>query len=182
MANVDPTGNASVAGAQAPNIHDMLTGAHDSAQALFQHTSMLTKRMEGVGQELDKLVKLGDTVTPEDVIEGVGTLVAKGSDPMQMAGVLADMPAGGAALSAWVKQHAQQQAMVTQQFAQQHALAQHELGVSALRSLAGHHGELPGAMAHPAFAAPAPPAPGGDPAPMPATDNPLGASAPGSIH
>lgn len=178
MANIDPTG-----GAQAPNIHDALSSAHDTAQALFKHTSMLTKRMEGVGQELNKLTKLGDTVTPEDVIEGVGNLVAKGSDPMQMTNVLADMPQGGVALASWVQQHAQQQAQVTQQFEMQHKLAQHELGASALRALAGHTGVLPGASPHEAFAPPGVAPTAGDastaaPAPVP---NALGAI-PGSIH
>ena len=138
-----------------PNIHDMLTQAHTTAQGMFKHTSDLIRQVDGIGAEIYKLAKMGDNVTAEDVIEAMGTLVAQGNDPMQMASTLADMPQGGVALASWVQQHAQQYENVKQHVEAMHAMARHELGTSALRVMAGHHGELVGAQAHPEFASPA---------------------------
>lgn len=162
-----------------PNIHDMLTQAHDSAQALFNQTSVASQRIGTIQGQLAKLAKLGDTVTPENVIESAGEIVAGGVDPMEMANTLADMPQGGVALSAWVQQHLAQQNALAQQLAQHHALARHELGASAMRMMAGHHGDLAGAPPHPDFAPEGAPAP--DDALSTPSTNPLGATS-GSIH
>lgn len=160
--NSDSDDSGTGAPASDSGIHDALLEAHDSAKSLFDHASMMQKRMETVTQELNSLAKMGASVTSEDVISGVGKLVAAGSDPMKMAGVLADMPDGGEALQAWVAQHAQQQQQVQQHYQQLHVIAQHEMGASALRALAGHLGGLPGlpAMTEPEA--------GGGPLPQPA--------------
>jgi hypothetical protein len=182
MNNGDTTGTPQAQ----PNVHDMLAQAHDSAKALFDQTGTAMRRMETIKGELTKLAKLGDTVTPEEVIESAGEIISKGVDPMEMANVLADMPQGGVALATWVQQHLQQQQQLAQALEQQHALARHEMGASALRMMAGHHGELAGAPPHAAFApqapAPASAAPSADDdSQASASANALGATS-GSIH
>ena len=133
-----------------------LSQAHDMARSRFLKTGQVMDRVDKIRTELTTLAKLGDTVTPEDVIKGAGKLVASGMDPMQMASLLADMPTnGGVALANWVAQHAQAMTQKEAQFGQVHAQARHESGVAALRLLAGHtHASLSGAT--PSQAAPMP--------------------------
>jgi hypothetical protein len=110
------------------------------------HYSALAKadKMASVARkQLDKLSGMGDSVSPEDVIDSAGKMVASGIDPMQMAGVLADMPEGsGEALAGWVAQHAKAAEVKYAQLQQALAASRHAMGVAALHDLVGH--QLPG--------------------------------------
>lgn len=121
-----------------PSISDALGAAHSSAAALFASTAKATAQASSIRNELAELSRLGDSVTPEDVIEGAAKLVGEGLDPMQMAGVLANMPTASGALAPWVEQHLQAMDAHLPQLAQTHAVARHELGMSALRGIVGH--------------------------------------------
>lgn len=129
----------SLSGPMDPKTLSVLQGAHDTATGMFGMTSKaiqhLTQRIQG----LDSLFKLGDAVSPEDVIGEAGKMVASGAHtPVEMAGVLADMPtSGGQALAQWVQGHMQEAQGMLQQVQSAHALARHEMGVSGLRLLAG---------------------------------------------
>lgn len=117
-----------------------IRGGYDQAKS--QHSKLLesAKRLDVVRSELDELAKLGDTVTPEDVIKGAGALVGAGFDPTQMATMLAQMPtAGGQALAAWVQQAdagAQQHEASMAQAMQQSKI---HMGATALASLRLDH-------------------------------------------
>lgn len=101
-------------------------------------------RLEVIRQNLDSLLELGDNVTPEDVVKAAGGIVAGGMDAKSIAGMLADMPQGGEALSQWVKTH---DADVTQritQMQQAHSASLHQMGASAMDLLMHHAGQGPG--------------------------------------
>jgi len=95
--------------------------------------------LDKVKVELQTLSRLGDMVTPEDVIEGAGTLVAHGAPAAQMASLLADMPqSGGPQLQGWLRQH---EAFVAQKEAElgpAHQVAGHRAAVTGLQMLQGH--------------------------------------------
>lgn len=116
-----------------------MEAAHDQAKARYQATSKGMANIDHFNQGLGMLGKMGDAVTPEDVIQEAGKLVAQGQDPAMLAGFLADMPtSGGMALAAWVKQHQQTIQANELQVQAMHGMARHQLGVSALQGLAAH--------------------------------------------
>ncbi len=136
--------NPMASGPQAPvNPLEPLAADHDQAKAQFGKISGVTKLAEATRAELDKLVSLGDAVDQEDVMKGMAALVGAGGDPEALMATMANsqnpMPEGGAALAAWVQQQDAQVKQHEAQLSQMHAVAQHQLGVSALRLLAGHH-------------------------------------------
>lgn len=113
-----------------------------SAQkAQFTKLAEARSMLDKVRVELTSLDKLGDLVTSEDVIRGAGKLVAAGLSPMAMAKLLSDLPEQGPAINSWLASHAQAVAQREQQLDPVLAEARHQLGVSALRALAGHHVE-----------------------------------------
>ena len=124
---------------------------HDLAGGLFSRTSEGMAHVNQMQAQLSSLAKLGDAVLPEDVIKTTGKLIASGSfTPQQAASVLSDMPQGGMALANWIQTHLVQTNQVAQQMQITHAIARHELGVSAIRALqaqSGQQGPLNGATA-----------------------------------
>ena len=124
-----------------------LQAAHDTASAQFAQAEAAVKMLELVKGEMGKLSALGDMVTPEDVIEGAGTLVSKGAPAGQMAALLASMPqSGGPALQAWL---AQQEAFVAQREATlmpTHRVLGHRMAQSALGLIAGASGAPSGGL------------------------------------
>lgn len=115
----------------------MLTKAHDTVKGLFQKTGQAMAHLETMQEALGQLAKLGDMVTPEDVIKTAGDLVGAGTHSAQeMAVALSSMPpSGGQAIAAWVNEHIQRNAQQGKQLAQMHALARHETAVSGMRLL-----------------------------------------------
>lgn len=120
--------------------------SHDHAKALYDRTSQAMEHLHDLGSKLSELGKLGDQVSPSNVIETAGDLVASGRfSPTEMAGYLVDMPPGGQALAGWVQQHLQNNQANLAQVKPMHELARHEMGASALRALLGrkaHQGGL----------------------------------------
>jgi hypothetical protein len=114
--------------------------AHSQASAMFAQTGKAMSHIMNMGQELGALAAKGDVITPEDLIQTMGRLVADGAfSPGEAAGILSDMPTGGGqALAAWVQQHFQQNMQTAQQVSQAHNLARHEMGTSAMRVLQMH--------------------------------------------
>lgn len=116
-----------------------LADAHSSARSQFDQVDLTKQMLDHVKGSLDKLVQLGDMVTPEDVIEEAGRLVARGAPAGQMAALLADMPdAGGPALQGWLAQHEQMVAQKEAQLMPVHGLLGHRAAVAGLQLLAGH--------------------------------------------
>lgn len=117
----------------------ILDSVHDQAKAHFDAASQAIGRMDRVRAELGELARKGTAITPEDVIHGAGKLVAGGEDPMQLAGLMADMPVnGGDALAAWIAEHYQATAQKEAQLRQGYEASRHSAGVAALHSLMGH--------------------------------------------
>ena len=107
-------------------------------QALSAKYDKLTSArstLDKVRVEMDSLVKLGDSVTPEDVIKAAGGLVAAGLEPAAVASLLGDMPEGGQALQAWVAQHDQDVQQREAQLNQVHRAVRHQMGATAMRTL-----------------------------------------------
>jgi hypothetical protein len=115
-----------------------LGDAHGQSRARFNKLTEADARLGAVRSALDSLVKLGDTVSQEDVVKAAGGLVGAGLSAPAIASMLADMPPDGEALQGWI---AQQDQGVKQREAQLKAvtgMAQHQMGVEALRALIGH--------------------------------------------
>jgi len=121
-----------------------LNAAHDQAVAQFKQTGKAMAQIKLFQNTLDELTKLGDTVTPDDLIEASGKLVAHGQDPMQIANLLSGMPQGGTAIQGWLGQHAQALQSAMAQVAPAHEAARHALAVSVVHGLAGHAVHGPG--------------------------------------
>lgn len=113
---------------------------HLRSKAQYQAMSKALKQLDHVRKGLQTLADKQDMVSMDDLIDEAGKLVAHGIDPMALAGVLADAPqeGGGEALGAWVASHAQTAADAEQNLMQQRALAQHQMGVSAIHLLMAH--------------------------------------------
>jgi hypothetical protein len=125
-----------IAPPQAPDgIHPDIAQGHQTLLALFNQSSKAMQRLAHFESALDPLLKMGDTVTPEDVVTAAGRVVAKGEDPAMLASVLADMPEGPGALAGWLRQHTQQLAQARAQAEPVHEALRHRLGVSSLHAL-----------------------------------------------
>jgi hypothetical protein len=160
-------GGPTAAPSTADPMQAALSQAHGQSSAQFDKLANSRKILDGVRKAMDSLVKMGDTIEPDNVIKAAGDLTALGLEPAALAQLLSTMPqAGGPALAAWLQQ---QDAMATQReqaVDQQHQLAAHQMGVDALHLLMHDHmvgkmagqGVLPGS-ASPAAAAPAPQSP-----------------------
>lgn len=115
-----------------------LMDAHDIAKAQFGKLAEARTILDRARVELTNLAKLGDMVTPEDVIKGAGKLVGAGMSPMALAKLMSDMPDQGPQLQAWLQTHATQLAAREAQLEPVLSHARHQLGVTALRALAAH--------------------------------------------
>lgn len=122
---------------------DPMTPLHQGLDvALAQHQKFKESRtlLDNIREGLDRLTKLGDLVTPEDVIGEAGKMVGHGVPAATMAEILAEMPdQGGQGLAAWIKLHDLNVTMTEQGLDQQMAVHQHRLGVQALKAMAGEH-------------------------------------------
>src|SRR5271167_2300274 len=92
-------------GSTGSSMLDSLEANHNQMAAQASKAKEAARMSKLAVAEFDKLTQLGDTVSPDDVIQAASKMVASGGDPAALAGSLADMPAnGGAALAAWVQQ------------------------------------------------------------------------------
>lgn len=119
--------------------------APQNLMAQYQKLQQAGAMLGAVRQGLDSLMALADTVTPQDVVGEAGKLVALGLDPVQIAGMLADMPEEGDLLVEWIAQQDQGIHAREAQLAQMTQAVRHDLGVSAMRDLMAHHFQTTGA-------------------------------------
>lgn len=105
------------------------------AKARFAQTGKALAMVNNYMGTLQKLASMGDAVTEEDIVGGVEQLVSHGGDPMQLAGLLADMPQGGGAINAWLSQHMQQLSQMQQQISAAHEQTRHGVATGALHML-----------------------------------------------
>lgn len=113
--------------------------AHSAASAQVTKLTEARNIQDHMRTTIEGLAGMGDSVTPEDVIKGAGSIVSKGGDAMALAGLLADMPQGGQALSSWLAQNESKLQASEQQLNQQLALARHDAGSAALHLIAMQH-------------------------------------------
>ena len=119
---------------------DELMAAHDHAKAVYGQVTKARNLPDHMRREMDDLTRKGDTVSPEDVIAAAGRIVGHGAGAREMATILSSMPTqSGQGLAGWL---AQQDVGIRNQEAhviQMQALSQHQMGVAALRVIAGIH-------------------------------------------
>lgn len=111
------------------------------AKAHYSKLEETSIRLGVVRQEMDKLVAMGDQVSQEDVVSAAGLLVAHGIGAVPMATLLADMPTGGEALQAWLRQQDQIIHQNEAQIKAPLAEARHQLAMVGLHNLVGHMAE-----------------------------------------
>lgn len=119
-------------------IMDGLKAEHSQASAQYSKLQQQEKLQNLIRRQMDQMVKLGDTITQEDLIKASGKLVTGGMDAVAVAGLLAQMPPDGEALQAWVAQHDQMLQQRAQQLQPVIAAARHQMGISALHLLQAH--------------------------------------------
>lgn len=120
-----------------PSLQEYFAGQSQSALARYEKLAEADKRLKSVREELDRLLRLGDMISEDDVVEAGAGLVAAGLTAPAVAGLLADMPETPAALQSWVQQHDQQVKAREAQLDQVLTLARHELALTGFKSLAG---------------------------------------------
>lgn len=131
-----PSPGLSVSAPGGPSIGDAMATAHNHAVTLFNHTSDLMAKNADVQRELRGIVEMGPAVEVDDVLNMAGRLVASGHfSPMHMATLLSNLPDNGPGIENWAGQQLAQVVRNGQQITQMHAVAQHEMGVSAGRLL-----------------------------------------------
>lgn len=114
--------------------------AHARVRAFYDKIQESRNTLGHVRQEMDRLMKMGDMVTEEDVIQGAGRLVGHGLGAERLAEMLATMPTtGGQALAGWVAQQDSTVSAAEFRVKHQEIGAAHALGTAALRGLAANH-------------------------------------------
>lgn len=139
--------NAPLAGGQGntpmpseEHVASAAAAAHDKVRAFYDKIQEGRQQLTEVRKEMDRLLKMGDMVTEDDVIQGAGRLVGHGLGAESMAEMLASMPTtGGQALAGWVSVHDQQVKQAEFHVKHMEIGAAHALGQAAIRSLAAAH-------------------------------------------
>ena len=112
---------------------------HDAALAKFNQLSVVAGHLTTMTKHLEDLSKLGDTVTPEDVLKRAGKMVAQGAfSPTQAATILTDMPQNPQALAAWIQQHVAAGVQAEAKLRPMLEQARMQLGGAALRAMTSH--------------------------------------------
>lgn len=136
-------------------LHEQLGAAHDDARTKFDDLKDVDAQLKRGRSILDDLIAKGDTVTVDDVVKSAGKMVAAGFEPKGMAGLLATLPPNAPAgtqgpanpaLQAWVQQRADALTALEAKAAQSLTMAAHDMGVHALRAIAGHSIQEPPPM------------------------------------
>lgn len=113
---------------------------HDLNKAIHNQVTREMVMLDHIRREMDHLVSKGDTVTPQDVIGAAGRVVGHGMGTREMATLLSDMPTqAGQGLAAWLMVHDANIRQAEAQVRHAKALAQHAVGVSAMRNMAANH-------------------------------------------
>lgn len=122
---------------QATGPQDSMDNVQASYDKLKSGQAMLGKVRNG----LDGLMKLGDTVSTEDVVKTAGNLVAAGLTPEGMATLLSEMPEKSEQLQEWIAQHDQD---VNKRMADIDKMTdqyRHQLGVEGMQRLLANSGQ-----------------------------------------
>jgi len=118
------------------------------AQGRFDAVEKVFAQAQRTRKGLDALVGKGDSVTEDDVLDEMATLVAHGADPKNLAAVIAGdtqagvgpMPPGGEPLAGWLRDaEAKLFAPAETALKSAMALAQHQLGVAAVHRMVEVH-------------------------------------------
>lgn len=113
----------------------------DNVQASYDKLRSGQAMLGKVRNGLDGLMKLGDTVSTEDVVKAAGNLVAAGLTPEGMATLLAEMPEKSEQLQEWIAQHDQD---VNKRMADIDKMTdqyRHQLGVEGMQRLLANGGQ-----------------------------------------
>jgi hypothetical protein len=120
------------------------------ASARFDAVKKEFDKISRIRGGLDSLIEKGDSVTQDDVLDEMSSLVAHGIDPKLFAAMMAGnseqgvgpMPPQGEPLAMWLgRVDSDMLAPYEAQLRPAMALAQHQLGVAAIHSIVGFHGE-----------------------------------------
>lgn len=133
--------NSLVPGPQgAPPLTDSLSQSLSEAQVKHSGLAETARKSEVIRTGLDALVAKGDMITIDDVVDEAATLIAEGADAKILATVLATMPTSGNSgeLQAWVAQRDAEWTHAEHMLQVHLRIAGHDLGVRAIRALAGH--------------------------------------------
>lgn len=123
---------------------DRLHEARSAARQRFDKIVQIQDQLQLAGRELSQLLSLGDLLSPDDVIKTSANLVGGGIGSHVVAAWLSEMPqTTGDPLMAWVAQHVGEMQQGFQALIPMREQARHELGLSAMRALAGHHMGVP---------------------------------------
>lgn len=123
---------------------DRLHEARSAARQRFDKIVQIQDQLQLAGRELAQLLSLGDLLSPDDVIKTSANLVGGGIGSHVVAAWLSEMPqTTGDPLMAWVAQHVGEMQQGYQALVPLREQARHELGLSAMRALAGHHMGVP---------------------------------------
>lgn len=123
-----------------PTPQDLIEGRHQQLKAGYAKVKEHQATIDGIRRELDNLTKLGDMISPGDVVKAAGKIVGGGVAAPAMAEILSSMPnAGGQPLQEWVRRNEATFTGLEAQIGDLRSKMQHHLGVAGLRSLAAHH-------------------------------------------
>jgi hypothetical protein len=129
---------------------DQIYGMAQQNKAQYDKIRTASQQVSHLRSGMDKLLQLGDMVTPEDVMNEAGSVVARGISPKDMATLLSGMPiSGGQQLQQWLALHDTVLRQHEAQTKQALNLARHRMGVSAMQALAAHNLGMPGAPTAP---------------------------------
>lgn len=126
------------AGAQAPSAPPAPASRPPTLDEALKGLVEARHRMDVVREQLDHLMKLGDMVKPEDVVESAGKAVAEGVSPEGMAAMLSEMPEQPEQLAEWIAQHDQEIRVKEQQLTEVTQVVSHKLAVQGFRQLMQH--------------------------------------------
>jgi hypothetical protein len=107
----------------------------DRSIALYQAVLKHARIDAALRKQIDALRKKADLVTQDDAIETSGALVRAGLPASFVAGMLADMPEGGAALQTWVERQSRLLAGDEFMVGTVLRLVRHRMGVEGLKAL-----------------------------------------------
>lgn len=121
-------------------LQQSLSSDNDRLQEQFDQLKSRDGTLSRVIVGMEKLVALGDTVTPKDVTERASGFVAAGLGPKAVAGVLAKMPVDSQeALANWCEEIFDSTVQMKQQLDQQLASVGHQLATNGMRLLLMSH-------------------------------------------
>jgi hypothetical protein len=140
-----PGSESGVDRSQGQSPWDQIYNEFQHHKAVYEKVRTAVQQTRHLRTGLDKLLTLGDMVTPEDVMQEAGRVVARGIGAREMAVLLSEMPTqGGQQLQQWLAVH--DASLRNHEVMAQQALdlTRHRMGVTALQAMAAHSVGVPG--------------------------------------